>query len=63
MMEDLNAQAAEVRRGGGEWYIEREHARGKRTAGARGAALIDEGSVFVEVGGFAGAGTCGAPGQ
>ena len=48
LMEDLKARAAEVRRGGGERYIEREHARGKLTARERVVALIDEGSDFME---------------
>lgn len=56
LMEDLKAQAAEVRRGGGERYIEREHARGKLTARERVATLIDEGSDFMELGLFAGRG-------
>ncbi len=56
LLEDLEARAAEVRRGGGEKYVEREHARGKLTARERVAALVDDGSEFMELGLFAGRG-------
>ncbi|HYE95442.1 MAG TPA: carboxyl transferase domain-containing protein, partial [Rubricoccaceae bacterium] len=56
LMEDLAARAAEVRRGGGDRAIRREHARGKLTARERVARLIDEGSEFLELGLFAGRG-------
>ena len=56
LMEDLHVRAAEVRRGGGEKYIEREHARGKLTARERIARLVDEGTDFLELGLFAGRG-------
>lgn len=56
LMDDLEARAAEVRRGGGEKYIEREHSRGKLTARERVAALIDEGTEFKELGLFTGRG-------
>ncbi len=53
---DLRARAAEVQRGGGEKAIAREHGRGKMTARERVAALVDEGSDFMELGLFAGRG-------
>ncbi len=56
LMDDLEARAAEVRRGGGEKYMAREHARGKLTARERIDALIDEGTEFLELGIFAGRG-------
>ena len=56
LMEGLRARAAEVERGGGERYIEREHARGKLTARERIATLVDEGSDFMELGLFTGRG-------
>ena len=56
LLEDLEARAAEVRRGGGEKYVEREHRRGKLTARERIAALLDEGTELMELGLFAGRG-------
>ena len=52
----LEAQAAEIRRGGGERAVAREHKRGKLTARERVAALLDDASEFREVGLFAGRG-------
>ncbi len=52
----LGQQAAEVRRGGGDRAVERQHKRGKLTARERIAALVDEGSAFREIGLFAGRG-------
>ncbi len=40
--------------GGGEKKIEKQHQKGKMTARERIAALIDEGSQFLEIGAFAG---------
>ncbi len=56
LLDDLAARAAEVRRGGGEKAIAREHSRGKLTARERIAALLDEGTEFFELGLFAGRG-------
>lgn len=56
LLEDLEVRAAEVRRGGGEKYVAREHARGKLTARERIAALIDDETEFMELGLFAGRG-------
>ena len=53
---DLDARAAEVKRGGGARYVEREHKRGKLTARERVAALIDTDTDFMELGLFAGRG-------
>ncbi len=52
----IAAQAAEVRRGGGDKAIAREHSRGKLTARERIAALLDDGSPFHELGLFVGRG-------
>jgi acetyl-CoA carboxylase carboxyltransferase component len=46
--------AAEVREGGGEARMQREHERGKMTARERIAALIDDADAFYELGLFAG---------
>ena len=56
LLEGLEQQAAEIRRGGGEKAVAREHSRGKLTARERVAALVDEGSEFREVGLFVGRG-------
>ena len=56
LLEGLEAQAAEVRRGGGERAVAREHKRGKLTARERVAALLDEGTPFRELGLFVGRG-------
>ncbi len=47
----LEARRAEARQGGGAARIERQHAKGKRTARERIEALLDPGS-FVETGMF-----------
>ena len=52
----IEAQAAEVRRGGGDKAIAREHSRGKMTARERIAALLDPDTAFREIGLFAGRG-------
>lgn len=54
--EALEQQAAEVRRGGGERAVQRQHKRGKLTARERIAALLDDGADFREIGLFAGRG-------
>lgn len=56
LLEELEARAAEVRRGGGKKYLEREHRRGKLTARERVEALVDDGTAFREIGLFAGRG-------
>ena len=55
LLNGLAAQGQEVRRGGGEKAIAREHSRGKMTARERVDALVDEGS-FEELGLFVGRG-------
>ena len=55
-LDALEQQAAEVRRGGGDKAIAREHSRGKLTARERIDALVDDGSDFHEVGLFVGRG-------
>lgn len=62
LLEDLRARAAEVRRGGGEKAVAREHARGKMTARERIARLLDDGAPFHEIGLFAGRGMYEAEG-
>lgn len=54
LLEERNRRAAEVRKGGGEKRLEREHKRGKLTARERIDALIDEDTTFHELGLFAG---------
>ena len=56
LVDGLAQQAAEVRRGGGDRAVAREHKRGKLTARERVAALLDDGSDFREIGLFAGRG-------
>ena len=56
LVDGLAQQAAEVRRGGGERAVDREHKRGKLTARERIAALLDDGTDFREIGLFAGRG-------
>ncbi|MEM0962003.1 MAG: acyl-CoA carboxylase subunit beta [Bacteroidota bacterium] len=58
----LEQQAAEVRRGGGERAVKRQHDRGKLTARERIAALLDDGSAFREIGLFTGRGMYEAEG-
>ncbi|WP_299755113.1 carboxyl transferase domain-containing protein [uncultured Pontibacter sp.] len=52
----LNSKLKKVHLGGGEKRIEKEHAKGKKTARERIDYLLDEGSEFLEVGAFAGEG-------
>ena len=54
LLDELEQRAEGVRLGGGTKRIEREHSRGKLTARERIAALIDEGSAFMELGLFTG---------
>ena len=61
-LDALAAQAVEIRRGGGERAIRREHSRGKMTARERIAALVDDGTPFREIGLFAGRGMYEAQG-
>ena len=49
LVEDLHARRAQIRLGGGEAKIARQHEQGKLTARERIALLIDDGS-FVELG-------------
>ena len=56
LLDGLAAQALEVRRGGGDRAIAREHKRGKMTARERVAALIDDDTPFNELGLFVGRG-------
>ena len=53
-LNELDERAATVKLGGGPKRIEREHSRGKMTARERVAALVDEGSEFMELGLFTG---------
>jgi acetyl-CoA carboxylase carboxyltransferase component len=54
LLDELNQRAEGVRLGGGPKRIEREHSRGKLTARERIAALVDEGTDFMELGLFTG---------
>ena len=54
LVETMEERAAEVRKGGGEDRIEREHERGKLTARERIEYLVDEPDAFNELGLFAG---------
>ncbi len=54
LLDELESRAEGVRLGGGPKRIEREHQRGKLTARERIAALIDEGTDFMELGLFTG---------
>ncbi|MEO0556819.1 MAG: acyl-CoA carboxylase subunit beta [Bacteroidota bacterium] len=62
LLDGLAAQALEVRRGGGEKAIAREHKRGKMTARERVDALVDDGTTFHELGLFVGRGMYEAEG-
>jgi len=53
-VDTMETRAAEIRKGGGEQRIEREHDRGKLTARERIAYLLDEAEQFRELGLFAG---------
>src|SRR3954449_11836802 len=50
------AEEATIREGGGAEAIARQHAKGRKTARERIAALIDPGTPFLELGLWAGAG-------
>ena len=54
LLDELESRAEGVRLGGGPKRIEREHSRGKLTARERIAALIDDGTDFMELGLFTG---------
>ncbi len=54
LVETMEERAAEVRKGGGEGRIDREHERGKLTARERIEYLVDELEAFSELGLFAG---------
>ncbi len=62
LLTDWRDRAAQVRLGGGQKRIDREHARGKLTARERVARLIDSPEDFLEVGLFAGDGMYEAEG-
>lgn len=49
-LDDLRQGEEELRRGGGERAIERQHAKGKMTARERVAELCDPGAPFLELG-------------
>lgn len=54
LLERMEERATQIRLGGGERRIQREHDRGKMTARERIAALVDDPSEFRELGLFAG---------
>jgi acetyl-CoA carboxylase carboxyltransferase component len=54
LVETMKERAAEVRKGGGEDRVDREHERGKLTARERIEYLVDEPGAFSELGLFAG---------
>jgi acetyl-CoA carboxylase carboxyltransferase component len=54
LVDTMDSRAAEVRKGGGEKRIEREHERGKLTARERIEYLVDDREQFDELGLFAG---------
>lgn len=54
LIEDLRSQEVEIKKGGGEKRIEKEHAKGKLTARERINLLTDNGSAFYELGLWAG---------
>ena len=62
LLDGLAAQGLEVRRGGGEKAIARQHKRGKMTARERVDALVDDGTAFHELGLFVGRGMYEAEG-
>ncbi|MEM1041381.1 MAG: carboxyl transferase domain-containing protein [Bacteroidota bacterium] len=62
LLGELEAHASQVRLGGGQKRIDREHSRGKLTARERIAALVDEGTDFMELGLFTGWGMYEAEG-
>jgi acetyl-CoA carboxylase carboxyltransferase component len=54
LVETMRERAAEIRKGGGEERIEREHERGKLTVRERIEYLLDDPDAFAELGLFAG---------
>jgi len=54
LVEKMRQRAAEIRKGGGDKRIEREHERGKLTARERIEYLLDDPDEFLEIGLFAG---------
>ncbi|ARA92734.1 methylcrotonoyl-CoA carboxylase [Rhodothermaceae bacterium RA] len=56
LLEALHREREDIRQGGGEARIRREHERGKLTARERVAALLDDPDDFTELGLFAGYG-------
>jgi acetyl-CoA carboxylase carboxyltransferase component len=54
LVETMQERADEVRKGGGEKRVEREHERGKLIARERIAYLLDDPNAFAELGLFAG---------
>ena len=54
LIDTMEERAAEIRLGGGEDRIEREHERGKLTARERVESLVDDPDQFRELGQFAG---------
>ncbi|PEN14035.1 methylcrotonoyl-CoA carboxylase [Longibacter salinarum] len=56
LLKELRDREAEIRKGGGERRLQREHDRGKLTARERIDALVDDPDAFKEVGVFAGDG-------
>lgn len=54
LIKGLQSQEEEIKLGGGQKRIDNEHSKGKMTARERIAALIDEGSDFLELGLWAG---------
>ncbi|HHP7238604.1 acyl-CoA carboxylase subunit beta [Longibacter sp.] len=56
LLQELREREAEIRKGGGERRMQREHDRGKLTARERIEALIDDPETFHEIGIFAGDG-------
>ena len=54
MVSRLNHRLEKIHEGGGKRRIAKQHEKGKMTARERVAALVDEGSEFLEFGSFAG---------
>ncbi|GGZ40750.1 methylcrotonoyl-CoA carboxylase [Echinicola pacifica] len=53
LLEELVRKLSEVKKGGGEKRMEKEHAKGKLTVRERIDFLMDEGGQFLEIGAFA----------
>jgi acetyl-CoA carboxylase carboxyltransferase component len=56
LLKELREREAEIRKGGGERRLQREHDRGKLTARERIDTLVDDPDAFKEIGIFAGDG-------